>query len=119
MTIAVSAACGYNQCAADCKVTDMLTELTAVAIIILAVEAMLCLIIPLALTLGIAYVLVRTRQFLPPQLKMVRMQAQRVNNAVNRSGTQVTDSLASAEAKYAQTETVVRNLFRPAKKDQP
>ena len=97
----------------------MLTDLTAVAIIILAVEAMLCLIIPLALTLGIAYLLVRTRQFLPPQLRMVRLQAQRVNKVVNQTGVQVTGSLASAEAKYAQTETVVRALFQPAKKDQP
>ena len=95
----------------------MLTDLTSAAIIILAVEAMLCLIIPLALTVGLAYVLVRTRQFLPPKFRMVRLQAQRVNEVVNRSGTTITDSLASAEAKYAQTETLVRTLFRPAKKD--
>ncbi len=96
----------------------MLTDLTAVAIIILAVEAMLCLIIPLALTIALAYLLVRTRQFLPPKFKVVRLQAQRVNGAVNRTGAQVTGSLASAEAKYAQTETLVRTLFRPTKKDQ-
>ena len=96
----------------------MLTELTAAAIIILAVEAMLCLLIPLALTIGIAFVLVRTRQFLPPKLRMVRLQAQRVNDVVNRSGAQATGSLASAEAKYAQTETLVRTLFGPTKKDQ-
>jgi hypothetical protein len=96
----------------------MLTDLTSAAIIILAVEAMLCLIIPLALTIGIAYVLVRTRRFLPPKFRMVRLQAQRVNDAVNRTGAQVTGSLGSAEAKYAQTETLVRTLFRPAKKDQ-
>ena len=95
----------------------MLTEVTAAAIIILAVEAMLCLIIPLALTLGLAYVLVRTRQFLPPKFQLVRLQARRVNEAVNRTGAQVTGSLASAEAKYAQTESLVRTLFRPAKKD--
>ena len=96
----------------------MLTELTAAAIIILAVEAMLCLIIPLALTIGIAYVLVRTRQFLPPKFRMARLQAQRVNDAVSRSGAKVTGSLASAEAKYAQSETLVRTLFQPTKKDQ-
>ncbi len=95
----------------------MLDNLTAVAIIILAFEAMLCLIIPLALTIGLAYVLVRTRQFLPPQLQLVRLQARRVNDAVNKAGGQVTDSLASAEAKYTQTETLVRTLFRPTKKD--
>ncbi len=97
----------------------MLTDLTAVAIIILAVEAMLCLIIPLALTIALAYLLVRTRQFLPPKFRMVRLQAQRVNETVNRTGAQVTGSLASAEAKYTQTETLVRTLIRPAKKDQP
>jgi len=96
----------------------MLTELTAAAIIILAVEAMLCLLIPLALTIGIAYVLVRTRQFLPPKFRLVRLQAQRVNDVVSRTGAQVTGSLGAAEAKYAQTETVVRALFRPTKKDQ-
>ncbi len=96
----------------------MLTDVTAVAIIILAVEAMLCLIIPLALTIALAYLLVRTRQFLPPKFKVVRLQAQRVNEAVNRTGAQVTGSLASAEAKYTQTETLVRTLIRPAKKDQ-
>jgi hypothetical protein len=48
---------------------------------------------------------------------MVNLQARRVNEAVNRTGVQVTGSLGSAEAKYAQTETLVRNLFRPAKKD--
>jgi hypothetical protein len=95
----------------------MLTELTAAAIIILAVEAMLCLAIPLALTIGLAYLLVRTRQFLPPKFRLVRLQAQRVNDAVKQSGTKVTGSLASAEAKYNQTETVLRNLFQPAKKD--
>jgi len=95
----------------------MLTDVTAAAIIILAVEAMLCLIIPLALTIGIAYLLVRTRQFLPPKLRLVRLQAQRVNDVVNRTGAQVTGSLGSAEAKYAQTETIVRTLLRPTKKD--
>ena len=48
------------------EVTGMLTSLTAVAIIILAVEAMLCLMIPLVLTIGIAYLLFRTRQFCRP-----------------------------------------------------
>jgi uncharacterized protein (DUF58 family) len=95
----------------------MLTDLTAVAIIILAVEAMLCLIIPLALTLALAYLLFRTNRFLPPKFRLVRLQAQRVNDAVNRTGAKVTDSLASAEAKYAQSETLVRTLFRPTKKD--
>jgi hypothetical protein len=95
----------------------MLPELTAAAIIILTVEAMLCLVIPMALTIGLAYVLVRTRQFLPPQLRMARLQARRVNDAVNRTGAQVTGSLASAEAKYAQTETLVRTLFRQTKKE--
>ncbi len=95
----------------------MLTDLTSVAIIILAVEAMLCLLIPLALTLGIAYLLVRTRQFLPPQLRMARLQAQRVNTAAKQAGEKVTGSLASAEAKLTETETLVRTLFGPAKKD--
>jgi hypothetical protein len=95
----------------------MLTDLTAVAIIILAVEAMLCLIIPLALTLALAYLLFRTNRFLPPKFRLVRLQAQRVNDAVNRTGAKVTDSLASAEAKYAQSDTLVRTLFRPTKKD--
>jgi hypothetical protein len=96
----------------------MLTDLTAVAIIILAVEAMLCLIIPLALTIALAYLLVRTHQFLPPKFRLVRLQAQRVNDVVNRTGAQVTGSLGSAEAKYAQTETLVRTLLRPTKKDE-
>jgi len=97
----------------------MLDSLTAVAIIILAVEAMLCLIIPLALTIGLAYVLVRTRQFLPPKFRLVRLQAQRVSGAVNRTGAQVTNSLASGEARVAQTETIIRNLLQQTKKDQP
>jgi hypothetical protein len=96
----------------------MLTSLTAVAIIILAVEAMLCLIIPLALTLGIAYLLFRTNQFLPPKFRLARLQAQRVNDAVNRSGARVTESLGSAEAKIVQTETLARTLFGLTKKDQ-
>ena len=95
----------------------MLTDLTNVAIIILAVEAMLCLLIPLALTIAIAYLLVRTRQFLPPKFRFARLQAQRVSDAVSRSGAQVTGSLASAEAKVVQTETVVRTLFQQTKKD--
>jgi hypothetical protein len=95
----------------------MLTSVTAAAIIILAVEAMLCLIIPLALTLGMAYLLVRTRQFLPPKLQLARLQAQRVNNAVNQTGAKITGSLASAEAKVAQTEAIGRTLFNTVKKD--
>lgn len=96
----------------------MLTSVTAVAIIILAVEAMLCLIIPLALTIGIAYVLVRTRQFLPPKLQLARLQAQRVNNAVNQTGAKITGSLGSAEAKIAQAEAIGRTLFNQTKKDE-
>jgi hypothetical protein len=46
------------------------------------------------------------------------LQAQRVNDGVSRSGAKVTGSLASAEAKYAQTETMVRALLQPTKKDQ-
>lgn len=95
----------------------MLTSLTAVAIIILAVEAMLCLIIPLALTVGMAYLLVRTRQFLPPKLKLARLQARRVNDAVNQAGGKITGSLASAEAKVVHAEVMGRTLFRKAKKD--
>jgi hypothetical protein len=96
----------------------MLTDLTSAAIIILAFEAMLCLVIPLALTIGLAYLLVRTRQFLPPKLRLVRLQAQRVNDGVARSGAKVTGTLATAEAKYAETETVVRALIGRTKKDQ-
>jgi len=96
----------------------MLTSLTAVAIIILAVEAMLCLIIPLALVSAIAYLFFRTNQFLPPKFRLARLQAQRVNDAVNRSGARVTESLGSAEAKVVQTETLVRTLFGLTKKDQ-
>lgn len=96
----------------------MLTDLTAVAIIILAFEAMLCLIIPLALTIALAYLFFRTNRFLPPKFRLARLQAQRVNDAVNRSGARVTESLGSAEAKVVQTETLVRTLFGITKKDQ-
>ena len=95
----------------------MFESLTAVAVIILTVEAMLCTLIPLALTVGVAYVLVRTRQFLPPKLRLARLQARRVNEAVDKTGAKITGSLGEAEAKYAQTETLIRTLFRPAKKD--
>jgi hypothetical protein len=96
----------------------MLTDLTSVAIIILAFEAMLCLIIPLALTIGIAYLLVRTRRFLPPKFRLARLQAQRVNEAVDRAGAKLTGSLAEAEARYTRTDTLLRSLFRSTKKDQ-
>ena len=96
----------------------MLTDLTSAAIIILAVEAMLCLIIPLALTFALAYLFFRTNQFLPPKFRLARLQAQRVNDAVNRSGARVTESLGSAEAKVVQAETLVRTLFGITKKDQ-
>ncbi len=95
----------------------MLTSVTAIAIIILAVEAMLCLAVPLALTIALAYVLVRTRRFLPPKLTLVQLQARRVNDAVNRSGQTVTGSLASAEAKLTQIEVMGRTLFNLPKKD--
>src|SRR5512143_351371 len=96
----------------------MLTDLTSIAVIILAFEAMLCLLIPLAITLGIAYLFFRVRRALPPKFRQVHLQAQRVNNAVNQTGTRVTNSLASAETKYVRTETLVRTLFRQTKKDQ-
>ena len=96
----------------------MLTELTAVAIIILAFEAMLCLLIPLAIVVGLAYLFFRTNQFLPPKFRLARLQAQRINDAVNRSGARVTESLGSAEAKIVHTETAVRSLFGLSKKDQ-
>jgi xanthosine utilization system XapX-like protein len=95
----------------------MLTSVTAAAIIILAVEAMLCLMIPLALTAGLAYVLFRTRQVLPPKLQLVRLQARRVNDAVSQTGQTITGSLASAEAKMTQAEVMGRALFNLPKKD--
>ena len=95
----------------------MLTSVTAVAIIILAVEAMLCLMIPLALTAGMAYLMFRTRRFLPPKLQLVRLQARRVNDAVNQAGQAITGSLASAEAKLTQAEVAGRTLFNIPKKD--
>lgn len=97
----------------------MLTDLTSVAIIILSVEAMLCLIIPLGITIGIAYLLVRTRRFLPPKLRIARVQAQRLNEAVDRAGAGITGSLAEAEANYIRTDTALRHLLRSIKKDQP
>lgn len=96
----------------------MLSDLAAAATIILAFQAMLCLLIPLAIVGGLAYLLFRTNQFLPPKFRLVRLQAQRVNNAVNRSGTRVTESLGAAEAKVVQTETLARSLFGITKKDQ-
>ncbi len=95
----------------------MLTSVAAAAIIILAIQAMLCLIIPLALTFGMAYLMFRTRRALPSKLQLARLQAQRVNDAVNQAGGKITGSLASAEAKVAQAEAVGRTLFNKAKKD--
>lgn len=97
----------------------MLSDVAAAATIILAFEAMLCLIIPLALTIGIAYLLFRTNKFLPPKFRLARLQAQRINDAVNQSGARVTESLGSAEAKVVQTEMLLRTLFGITKKDQP
>jgi hypothetical protein len=96
----------------------MLSDLAAAATIILAFQAMLCLLIPLAIVSGIAYLLFRTNQFLPPKFRLARLQAQRVNDTMKRSGTRVTESLGSAEAKVVQAETLVRNLFGITKKDQ-
>lgn len=96
----------------------MLSDLAAAATIILAFQAMLCLLIPLAIVSGIAYLLFRTNRFLPPKFRMARLQAQRVNDAVHRSGARVTESLGSAEAKVVQTETLLRTLLRQTKKDQ-
>ena len=95
----------------------MLESLTAAAIIILTIEAMLCTLIPLGLTVGVAYVLVRTNRFLPPKFRLARLQAQRVNEAVDKTGAKITGSLGAAEAKYVETETLVRTLFQRPKKD--
>ncbi len=95
----------------------MLGPLRDVSIIFLVIPVMLCLLIPLALTIGMAYLLVRTRRFLPPKFRLVRLQAQRVNAAVDRAGAKVTSSLAAAEAKSTQTGTLIRNLFHPSEKD--
>jgi hypothetical protein len=96
----------------------MLSDLAAAATIILAFQAMLCLIIPLAIVTGLAYLFFRTNQFLPPKFRLARLQAQRVNDAVNRSGARVTESLGSAEAKVVKAETLARTLFGLTKKDQ-
>jgi hypothetical protein len=96
----------------------MLSDLAAAATIILAFQAMLCLLIPLAIVTGIAYLFFRTNQFLPPKFRLARLQAQRVNDAVNRSGARVTESLGSAEAQVVKAETVARSLFGLTKKDQ-
>jgi hypothetical protein len=95
----------------------MLSDLAAAATIILAFQAMLCLLIPLAIVTGIAYLFFRTNQFLPPKFRLARLQAQRVNDAVNRSGARVTESLGSAEAQVVKAETVARSLFGLTKKD--
>jgi len=96
----------------------MLSDLAAAATIILAFQAMLCLLIPLAIVTGIAYLFFRTNQFLPPKFRLARLQAQRVNDAVNRSGARVTESLGSAEAQVVKAETVARSLLGLTKKDQ-
>ena len=96
----------------------MLGSLRDASLIFLICPFMLCLLVPLALTAGTAYLFFRTRRALPPKLRLVRLQAQRVNDAVNRAGAKVADPLVSAEAKYTQLETVLRTLFRQTKKDQ-
>lgn len=96
----------------------MLGPLRDASLIFLICPVMLCLLVPLALTGGIAYLLFRLRRALPSKFRLARLQAQRVNDAVNRAGAKVAEPLASAEAKYAQTETLVRTLFRQKKKDQ-
>ncbi len=95
----------------------MLGNLRDASLIFLICPVMLCLLVPLALTVGMSYLLVRTRRFLPPKFQAVRLRAQRVKAAVDRAGAKVADSLASPEAKFSQTETLVRTLFRQTKKD--
>ena len=85
-----------------------LNPLTNVSIIILAVEAMICLLIPLALTIGLAYLMVRTRQFLPPKFHLVRLQFHRVDEAVDKSGDAMTRPLIALETRLANMEAGAR-----------
>ncbi|CAG0936352.1 hypothetical protein TFLX_05222 [Thermoflexales bacterium] len=96
----------------------MLGPLRDASLIFLICPVMLCLLIPLALTAGAAYLFFRLRRGLPPKLNQVHLQAQRVNAAVNRAGAKVAEPFVSAEAKYTQVETLLRTLFRQVKKDQ-
>ena len=75
-----------------------LNPITNIAIIILAVEAILCMLIPLALTIGAAYLMVRTRQFLPPKFHWTRLQFRSVDDAADRAGTAMTQPLMELEA---------------------
>ena len=96
----------------------MLGPLRDVSIIILVCQGMLCLIIPLALMGGLAYVSYRTHRALPSKFQLVQTQAQRMNKGVDQAGAKIISSLAAAEAKYTRTETLLRGLFRSTKKDQ-
>lgn len=96
----------------------MLGPLRDASLIFLICPVMLCLLIPLALTGGAAYLLFRTRRALPPKFRVAHLQAQRVNAAVNRAGAKVAAPFTSTEAKYTQLETLLRTLFRQTKKDQ-
>jgi len=95
----------------------MLGNLRDASLIFLICPVMLCLLVPLAVTAGLSYVLVRTRRFLPPKFQLARLQAQRVNAAVDRAGVKATGALGSVEAKYTQADILVHTLFRPTKKD--
>ena len=75
-----------------------LHPLTNIAIIILAVEGIICMLIPLALTIGAAYLLVRTRQFLPPKFHWTRLQFRSVDDAANKVGTALTQPLMAVES---------------------
>ncbi len=96
----------------------MLGNLRDASLIFLLCPVMLCLLVPLAVTVGLSYLLLRTRRFLPPKFQLLHLQARRVKDAVDRAGAKVTGALGSVEAQYTQTETLVHDLFQPSKKDQ-
>lgn len=96
----------------------MLGPLRDVSLIILLLPMCLCLVVPLALMSGSAYLVRRGRLALPGKLHQAHGVLRRVDAAVDRAGEKIAAPFIAAEAQTSRVRAQWNSLKRSFKKEQ-
>lgn len=96
----------------------MLGPLRDVSLIILLFPMLLCLLVPIALTFGLAYVTRRGRLALPDKLHTLHGYMRRADEVVDKGGEKVAAPFIAAEARVTQLKAQFDQVKRQFTKEQ-